>query len=63
MRLSKSFTTKDLKSAFLCVRAVAKSMMERRKGRIINLGSQSGTGPRSIPRPQLSESGSGDRFE
>lgn len=37
--------TLNLKSAFLCIRAVAKSMMERKKGRIINLGSQSGTGP------------------
>jgi 3-oxoacyl-[acyl-carrier protein] reductase len=39
--------TLNLKSAFLCIRAVAKSMMERKKGRIINLGSQSGTGPNS----------------
>lgn len=37
--------TLNLKSAFLCVRAVAKIMMERKKGRIINLASQSGTGP------------------
>lgn len=37
--------TLNLKSAFLCIRAVGKSMMERKKGRIINLGSQSGTGP------------------
>ena len=35
----------NLKSAFLCVRAVARIMMERKKGHIINLGSQSGTGP------------------
>jgi NAD(P)-dependent dehydrogenase (short-subunit alcohol dehydrogenase family) len=35
----------NLKSAFLCVRAVAKVMIERKKGRIINLASQSGTGP------------------
>jgi 3-oxoacyl-[acyl-carrier protein] reductase len=38
----------NLKSAFLCVRAVAKIMMERRKGRIINIGSQSGTGPNPV---------------
>ena len=37
--------TLNLKSAFLCVRAVAKIMMERKKGRIINLASQSGSGP------------------
>lgn len=35
----------NLKSAFLCVRAVARIMMERNKGHIINLGSQSGSGP------------------
>jgi 3-oxoacyl-[acyl-carrier protein] reductase len=34
-----------LKSAFLCVRAVASIMMERKRGHIINLGSQSGSGP------------------
>jgi 3-oxoacyl-[acyl-carrier protein] reductase len=37
--------TLNLKSAFLCVRAVAKVMVEKKKGRIINLASQSGTGP------------------
>jgi NAD(P)-dependent dehydrogenase (short-subunit alcohol dehydrogenase family) len=37
--------TLNLKSAFLCIKAVARSMMERKKGRIINLGSQSGNGP------------------
>lgn len=37
--------TLNLKSAFLCVRAVAKVMVEKRKGRIINFASQSGTGP------------------
>ena len=37
--------TLNLKSAFLCVRAVARIMIERKKGHIINLGSQSGTGP------------------
>jgi 3-oxoacyl-[acyl-carrier protein] reductase len=37
--------TLNLKSAFLCVRSVAKVMVERKKGRIINLASQSGTGP------------------
>lgn len=37
--------TLNLKSAFLCVRAVAKVMVQRKKGRVINLASQSGTGP------------------
>jgi len=37
--------TLNLKSAFLCVRAVAGIMIKRKKGHIINLGSQSGTGP------------------
>jgi 3-oxoacyl-[acyl-carrier protein] reductase len=37
----------NLKSVFLCVRAVAKVMLEQKKGRIINLGSQSGVGPNS----------------
>lgn len=37
--------TLNLKSAFLCVRAVAKVMIEKKKGRIINFASQSGTGP------------------
>lgn len=35
----------NLKSAFLCVRAVASIMMERKKGRVINIASQSGSGP------------------
>ena len=35
----------NLKSAFLCVRAVASIMMERKKGRIINIASQSGISP------------------
>ena len=35
----------NLKSAFLCTRAVAKIMMANGRGRIVNLGSQSGTGP------------------
>ncbi len=35
----------NLKSAFLCVRAVARGMIDKRKGRIINLASQSGSGP------------------
>lgn len=35
----------NLKSVFLCVRAVAKIMVSKKKGRIINLGSQSGVGP------------------
>ncbi len=37
--------TLNLKSAFLCVRAVAKVMIEKKQGRIINFASQSGTGP------------------
>lgn len=35
----------NLKSVFLCCQAVAKHMMERRKGRIINIASQAGLGP------------------
>ena len=35
----------NLKSAFLCSQAVAKGMMERKKGRIINIGSQGAIGP------------------
>jgi NAD(P)-dependent dehydrogenase (short-subunit alcohol dehydrogenase family) len=35
----------NLRSAFLCTRAVAKTMMERKKGRIINIASQSGSAP------------------
>ncbi len=35
----------NLKSAFLCVRAVARTMMERKRGRIINIASQSGSSP------------------
>ncbi|MGZ8228175.1 MAG: SDR family NAD(P)-dependent oxidoreductase [Burkholderiales bacterium] len=37
--------TLNLKSVFLCVRAVAKIMIRQKKGRIINLASQSGVGP------------------
>lgn len=37
--------TLNLKSAFLCAQAVAKGMMERKKGRIINIASQGATGP------------------
>jgi 3-oxoacyl-[acyl-carrier protein] reductase len=37
--------TLNLKSAFLCVRAVSKIMIAKKKGRIINFASQSGTGP------------------
>jgi 3-oxoacyl-[acyl-carrier protein] reductase len=37
--------TLNMKSAFLCAQAVAASMMEKRKGRIINIGSQAGSGP------------------
>jgi len=35
----------NLKSVFLCCRAVAKPMMERRKGRIINIASLAALGP------------------
>lgn len=35
----------NLKSAFLCSRAVAKAMMERKRGRIINIASGAGVGP------------------
>jgi 3-oxoacyl-[acyl-carrier protein] reductase len=35
----------NLKSAFLCSQAVAKHMMERKKGRIINIASLSALGP------------------
>ena len=37
----------NLKSVFLCSRAVAKHMMERRKGRIINIASRGGVHPTS----------------
>lgn len=37
--------TLNLKSVFLCVRAVSRIMIDKKKGRIINLGSQSGVGP------------------
>ncbi|MCJ7640535.1 MAG: SDR family oxidoreductase [Desulfobacterales bacterium] len=39
--------TLNLKSVFLCSRAVAKHMMERRKGRIINIASRGGVHPSS----------------
>ena len=35
----------NLKSAFLCAREVATTMMANKKGRIINIASQSGSGP------------------
>ena len=35
----------NMKSAFLCAKAVAPIMMEKKKGRIINLGSQIAVGP------------------
>jgi 3-oxoacyl-[acyl-carrier protein] reductase len=35
----------NIKSVFLCSRAVAKHMMERRKGKIINISSQAGISP------------------
>lgn len=37
--------TLNLKSAFLCIRAVSRVMMDRGRGRIINIGSQSGSAP------------------
>lgn len=37
--------TLNLKSVFLCVRAAARIMVEKKRGRIINLGSQAGAGP------------------
>ncbi len=40
----------NLKSVFLCCQAVAGHMMERRKGRIINLASQAGLGPNPFAR-------------
>jgi NAD(P)-dependent dehydrogenase (short-subunit alcohol dehydrogenase family) len=35
----------NLKSAFLCAQAVAKTMMDKRKGRIISISSGAGVGP------------------
>jgi 3-oxoacyl-[acyl-carrier protein] reductase len=40
--------TLNLRSVFLCCRAVAKHMMERRKGRIINIASRGGVHPSSV---------------
>lgn len=37
--------TVNLRSVFLCSQAVAKHMMEKQKGRIINIGSIAGSGP------------------
>jgi 3-oxoacyl-[acyl-carrier protein] reductase len=37
--------TLNIKSTFLCSQAVAKPMMERKKGRIINIASMAGLGP------------------
>lgn len=37
--------TLNLKTAFLCTRAVAKTMIERKKGRIISIASGAGIGP------------------
>ena len=45
--------TLNLKSAFLCIRAVAKVMIERKKGRIINIGSQSGSAPNLVTDSNL----------
>jgi len=39
--------TLNLKSVFICSRAVAKHMLERRKGRIINIASRGGVHPSS----------------
>ncbi len=39
--------TLNLKSAFLCTKAVAKIMMDQRKGRIISIASGAGVGPRT----------------
>jgi NAD(P)-dependent dehydrogenase (short-subunit alcohol dehydrogenase family) len=39
--------TLNLKSAFLCTKAVTKIMIEKRKGRIISIASGAGVGPRS----------------
>lgn len=39
--------TLNLKSAFLCTQAVAKVMIEKRKGRIVSIASGAGVGPRS----------------
>ena len=35
----------NLKSAFLCIKAAAKPMIAQKRGRIINIASQSGVGP------------------
>ena len=45
--------TLNLKSAFLCIRAVAKVMMEQKSGRIINIGSQSGSAPNLLTDSNL----------
>jgi 3-oxoacyl-[acyl-carrier protein] reductase len=37
--------TLNLKTAFLCARAVAKTMMEKKRGRIISIASGAGVGP------------------
>jgi len=37
--------TLNLKTAFLCARAVAKTMMDKKKGRIISIASGAGVGP------------------
>jgi NAD(P)-dependent dehydrogenase (short-subunit alcohol dehydrogenase family) len=39
--------TLNLKSAFLCTKAVSKVMIEKRRGRIISIASGAGVGPRS----------------
>jgi len=43
----------NLKSAFLCIRAVSKIMIAQKRGRIINMASQSGLGPNSATNSNL----------
>lgn len=45
--------TLNLKSAFLCIRAVAKVMAAQKSGRIVNFASQSGTGPNTTTDSNL----------
>jgi len=45
--------TLNLKSAYLCAHAVSAIMMEKRKGHIVNLGSQSGSGTNQISLSNL----------
>lgn len=43
----------NLKSAFLCIRAVARVMVAQKGGRIINMASQSGLGPNAATHSNL----------